>query len=113
MMGAPRAPNCDPPPQPSPTRGEGAQRAAPTARCSPPRMIKPRLAIATRDPAGIAPEISLKAALDREVNDICRPMLVGDPAAIEQHAAASGLMPTLHVIHAPGDADWSNGQLNV
>ena len=46
----------------------------------------PRIAIATGDPAGIGPEVSLKAALDAGVRQICRPLLVGDPAAIELHA---------------------------
>jgi 4-hydroxy-L-threonine phosphate dehydrogenase PdxA len=32
----------------------------------------PRIAIATGDPAGIGPEISLKAALDPAVRGLCR-----------------------------------------
>ena len=53
----------------------------------------PRIAIATGDPAGIGPEVSLKAALDAGVRQICRPLLVGDPAAIELHAKACGHRP--------------------
>ena len=48
----------------------------------------PRVAIATGDPAGIGPEISLKAALDPAVTAICRPMVVGDRAVLELHAKA-------------------------
>jgi len=47
----------------------------------------PRIAIATGDPAGIGPEIALKAALASQVKKICRPLLV----AI---AARSRRMPT-------------------
>ena len=54
-------------------------------------MSLPRIAIATGDPAGIGPEIALKAALDARVTALCRPLLVGDPAALELHAKASGL----------------------
>jgi hypothetical protein len=36
----------------------------------------PRIAIATRDPAGIGPEISFKAALDPAVRALCRPLLM-------------------------------------
>ena len=54
-------------------------------------MSLPRIAIATGDPAGIGPEIALKAALDARVTALCRPLLVGDPAAVELHAKAAGL----------------------
>ena len=44
--------------------------------------IKPRIAIATGDPAGIGPEISLKAA--RAVRGICEPVLVNSPLSPEE-----------------------------
>lgn len=47
---------------------------------------RPRIAIATGDPAGIGPEISIKAALDPGVRAACRPVLVGDRGAMEVHA---------------------------
>jgi len=72
-------------------------------------MPLPRIAIATGDPAGIGPEIALKAALDARVRAACRPLLVGDPAAVEMHAKAAGLSPRLNVVAKATDADWSNG----
>ena len=51
----------------------------------------PRVAIATGDPAGIGPEISLKAALDPAVIAMCRPTVVGDRGVLELHAKACGL----------------------
>ena len=76
-------------------------------------MSLPRIAIATGDPAGIGPEIALKAALDARVNAACRPLLVGDPAAVELHAQAARLSPRLRVIAQAGDADWSDGTVNL
>ena len=76
-------------------------------------MSLPRIAIATGDPAGIGPEIALKAALDRRVTALCRLLLVGDPAAVELHAKAAGLTPRLRVVGKAADADWSNGALNL
>src|SRR5664280_3283045 len=76
-------------------------------------MPLPRIAIATGDPAGIGPEIALKAALDARVNALCRPLLVGDPAAVELHAKAAGLTPRLHVVGEAGDADWSDAAINL
>jgi len=52
---------------------------------------KPRIAIATGDPAGIGPEISLKAALDPGVRAVCRPVLIGDRGVLEAHAKPCGL----------------------
>src|SRR5215210_7057599 len=49
-------------------------------------MQLPRVAIATGDPGGIGPEISIKAARHRAVRDMCEPVLIGDRGALEQHA---------------------------
>jgi 4-hydroxythreonine-4-phosphate dehydrogenase len=78
-----------------------------------PNPSAPRIAIATGDPSGIGPEISMKAALDSRVSAMCRPIIVGDPVVIERQAKAAGLTPGLHVITAVKDADWSDGTLNV
>jgi 4-hydroxythreonine-4-phosphate dehydrogenase len=53
--------------------------------------VKPRIAIATGDPAGIGPEISIKAALDPAVLELCRPVVIGDRGALEKHARACRL----------------------
>lgn len=54
-------------------------------------MALPAVAIATGDPGGIGPEISLKAALDPAVRAMCRPILVGDRRVLEVHARACHL----------------------
>jgi 4-hydroxythreonine-4-phosphate dehydrogenase len=74
---------------------------------------KATIAIATGDPAGIGPEISLKAALDPAVRSACRPLVVSDVGVIERNAQACGLKPTIHAIERVGDADWSDDRLNV
>src|SRR5688572_3012388 len=43
--------------------------------------MKPRIAITVGDPAGIGPEIALKAARDPAVRQICEPVLYEPPAA--------------------------------
>lgn len=45
-------------------------------------MTLPVLAITTGDPAGIGPEICVRAALHPEVQSRCRPVLIGDEAPI-------------------------------
>ena len=49
---------------------------------------QPRIAITVGDPAGIGPEIAVKAAADPRVLDVCTPILYGphDPAALAAFA---------------------------
>jgi 4-hydroxythreonine-4-phosphate dehydrogenase len=72
-----------------------------------------RVAIATGDPAGIGPEISLKAALDPAVQAICRPLIVGDTTVIERHARAANSPARLRTVENPEDAAWSSGELPI
>src|SRR5712691_2045921 len=74
-------------------------------------MTLPRIAIAVGDPAGIGPEIALKAALDPEVRKICRPLLFGDRGALELHAAACGLRPKIDAFARAGEARWADGSV--
>ncbi len=76
-------------------------------------MALPRIAIATGDPAGIGPEIALKAALDLQVRKICRPLLFGDRGALEAHAEACGLKPDLRCVTRASDATWNDGALTL
>ena len=72
-----------------------------------------KIAIAIGDPAGIGPEIALKAALDPRVRAACDPILVGDANLIARHAEASGIPVTLRAVARIGDADWSDDRINV
>jgi 4-hydroxythreonine-4-phosphate dehydrogenase len=63
-------------------------------------MSRRKLAIALGDPAGIGPEIALKAALDRRVLEICEPVLVGDAEALAWHAKACGINARIHMVQS-------------
>jgi 4-hydroxythreonine-4-phosphate dehydrogenase len=76
-------------------------------------MTLPRIAIATGDPAGIGPEIALKAALDARVRGACRPLLVGDPAAVELHARAAGLAPRLNIVANASKANFTDSGVDL
>ncbi len=54
-------------------------------------MALPRLAITMGDPAGVGPEICLRALASEEMRTICTPVVFGDAAVLEQCAAATGL----------------------
>ena len=73
----------------------------------------PIIAIATGDPAGIGPEISMKTALDAGVRALCRPILVGDRGVMARHAQACGIGTDMQVIERISDADFGSGGLTL
>jgi 4-hydroxythreonine-4-phosphate dehydrogenase len=74
---------------------------------------KPIIAIATGDPAGIGPEISLKAALDPAVRAACRPILVSDTNVLRLHADACGIGADLYPVGRVEAADSAGLRLTV
>ena len=74
---------------------------------------KIKIAIASGDPAGIGPEISLKAALDPAVRAACDPIVVCDAGIIARHAKACGIEAEFHTVKRMADADWSGQRVNV
>jgi 4-hydroxythreonine-4-phosphate dehydrogenase len=74
---------------------------------------KTKIAISTGDPAGIGPEISIKAALDPAVREVCNPIVVSDPSVIERHAKACGIKVDIRAVQRIGDAGWSDQRVNV
>ena len=66
-----------------------------------------RVAISIGDPAGIGPEVALKAALDPRVRAVARPVLVGDAGYVATHARLCGLAPTLRPFKTADAIDWS------
>ena len=60
-----------------------------------------KIAIPVGDPAGIGPEICLKAVLDPQVRAACDPIIVCDPALLERHAKACGLNADVDVLPCP------------
>lgn len=51
---------------------------------------KPRVAVTVGDPAGIGPEIAIRAAADASVLDLCEPILYGPASADELSVFARG-----------------------
>ena len=73
-----------------------------------PDGARPIVAIATGDPAGIGPEISMKAALDPGVRALCRPVLFGDPTVVARHAKACGIDADIRLVERVGDVAASD-----
>lgn len=66
------------------------------------------------DPAGVGPEIVLRAVCSRDVAEACRPVIIGD-ARILKRALAFPDMPEvrINVISNPAEGEYEAGILNV
>lgn len=76
-------------------------------------MRKPIIGITMGDPASIGPEIALKAILDPKVQQICRPILVGDASVFEHIRKQLNLSVEIHRIEDVGQAKFETGTADV
>ncbi|MEX1019098.1 MAG: 4-hydroxythreonine-4-phosphate dehydrogenase PdxA [Litorilinea sp.] len=74
---------------------------------------RPLLAITLGDPAGIGPEVILKALRHPALYTKCRPVVIGDQRILARAASwLDGAPPTLHTLpSAPGDLNASLSKL--
>ena len=70
---------------------------------NPQPSLLPAIAVTIGDPAGIGPEISLKAAFSPEVLSVCRPVLIGDPEYLQEWTVRFGLPGSLRVVSRPAE----------
>lgn len=64
---------------------------------------RPRIGITMGDPAGIGPEVTLKAVFSEEILAACVPVIIGDAAYLMHWARTFGLPQEFKVVNA-GDA---------
>jgi 4-hydroxythreonine-4-phosphate dehydrogenase len=76
-------------------------------------MTLPVVAIAIGDPAGIGPEIALRAAGDARVRRACRPLLVGDAATLALYRDRLGLGAVLRPVERAAAAAFAHATLDV
>ncbi|MBS7640000.1 MAG: 4-hydroxythreonine-4-phosphate dehydrogenase PdxA [Candidatus Bathyarchaeia archaeon] len=77
------------------------------------RTTKPIVGVTIGDPAGIGPEISVKALLKSSIYNICRPILVGDLSILEAISGNLGLNVRFRVIDSPCEARGERGLIEV
>ncbi|HEU5316457.1 MAG TPA: 4-hydroxythreonine-4-phosphate dehydrogenase PdxA [Chloroflexota bacterium] len=76
----------------------------------------PTLAITMGDPAGIGPEVTVKALADGALNDLCRPLVIGDQRVLEAAAEASGVsLERIEILDLANvdPSDWAWGKLSA
>ena len=72
-------------------------------------MKQKRIAITMGDPAGIGPEVVVKALANKEIYEKCVPVVIGDYEALKDAIGFSGLDLALSEIHAPAEAEGKYG----
>ena len=75
--------------------------------------MKPLVAIPIGDPAGVGPEITVKALALKEIFDAARCVVVGDKKIIENAVKITGTNLKVNVIDEPENGDYSEGVVNV
>ena len=65
------------------------------------------------DIAGVGPEIVVKALEHPEVYDWCRPVVVGEKAAVKRAAAVTGSKLEIHCVDKPEDGIYRHGVINL
>lgn len=77
------------------------------------RKSLPIVALSTGDPGGIGPEICLKAAVDSAVLGKCRPVLFGDPIAIDAHHRVCNVDRPIITASSIGELDWREDAIHI
>jgi 4-hydroxythreonine-4-phosphate dehydrogenase len=72
--------------------------------------IPPRIALTMGDPAGVGPEVCLRALAEPALADVCVPIIFGDAQVLQRCAAATGLPAPKHVI---AKANWSTAYAKI
>ncbi len=74
---------------------------------------RPLVGVTLGDPAGVGPEIVLKALAEDRVYQEARPLVVGDRAVLERAGAAIGRSPRINVVAGPGEGSYRVGTVDL
>ena len=77
-------------------------------------MRRPVIAVTMGDPAGVGPEIVIKALANKEITDIAKCVVIGDKGVLE-NAMKFPDIPKLKInaIDSPADGIYENGVLDL
>jgi 4-phospho-D-threonate 3-dehydrogenase / 4-phospho-D-erythronate 3-dehydrogenase len=77
------------------------------------KMTKPIIAITMGDPASIGPEIAIKALLQKNIYNICKPIIVGDAKVFQQIIDLLKLDARINVVANVADAKFEYGKPDI
>lgn len=71
------------------------------------------IAIPMGDPAGIGPEITMKALLNQEIYEQCKPLVVGDTDVLKKAISIVEADLDIHEITSPSEGKYEYGTVDV
>ncbi len=78
-----------------------------------PQRFKPILGITIGDPAGIGPEITIRALSLKKLYGQCQPIVIGDRNILTQEKRAYNLEPEIRVVDTISDALFEYGTIDL
>ena len=76
--------------------------------------MRPLIGITLGDPAGIGPEITVKALADHPVSEKCRPLVIGDVRVLKNAAQIVGRRSIrINGIENPSEGEYHPGCIDV
>ncbi len=76
-------------------------------------MDRPIIGIPLGDPAGVGPEIVVKALASPRVLEKCRPLVIGDQATIKQAMGFVGQNTPINLVTAPQQGKYQAGTIDL
>ena len=76
-------------------------------------MNKPIIGIPMGDPAGIGPEIIVKALAHENIYKVCRPVVIGDSKVIKNAAKVCNLNSEVRTVETADECQYAEGIVNV
>ncbi|MCK5720695.1 MAG: 4-hydroxythreonine-4-phosphate dehydrogenase PdxA [Thiomargarita sp.] len=77
------------------------------------KIKKPFIAITIGDPAGIGPEVVVKALLKHNLHKLCRPLVVGSKKVIENTLQYCGQTAKINLIQKPWQGAYQNDIIDL
>jgi 4-hydroxythreonine-4-phosphate dehydrogenase len=72
----------------------------------------PVIGITMGDPSGIGPEIIIKTLSDKTIYEVCRPVVYGDPGALDINVKGIS-RPSIKDIRSPNESKGISGQIDL
>lgn len=77
------------------------------------KTSRPLIGISVGDPAGIGPEVTVKALAVPELYKLCRPLAIAESEMMKAAVAFSGLNLRVHPVSLPNEGRYTFGTLDV
>jgi 4-hydroxythreonine-4-phosphate dehydrogenase len=77
------------------------------------RNKKPIIAVTMGDPAGVGPEIAIKALLMPVIKNVCKPVLIGDLGILRKASQRLGLEVSFKMLSGPKETSGGQGVIEV